>query len=128
MGLNLVTSVSAILVVEYVPFSAVVAALLTATLAADQYVAIIDPDNARSIRVIEKAGFAIREASTNILGGIALVAFSPTGPFATRGIATPAIHAPSSTSVEPTRRRVIVAVSIAAAIVVSTYLAALPRV
>ena len=30
-------------------------------LKADQYVAIIDPDNARSIRVIEKAGFAIRE-------------------------------------------------------------------
>ncbi|MFN3726977.1 MAG: GNAT family N-acetyltransferase [Allosphingosinicella sp.] len=30
-------------------------------LAADQHVAIIDPENAASIRVIEKAGFAIRE-------------------------------------------------------------------
>ena len=30
-------------------------------LEADQYAAIIDPDNSASIRVIEKAGFAIRE-------------------------------------------------------------------
>lgn len=35
-----------------------------ATLVADQYVAIIDPDNARSIRVIEKAGFAIHEPAS----------------------------------------------------------------
>ena len=35
-----------------------------ATLTADQYVAIIDPENAASIRVIEKAGFASREVAT----------------------------------------------------------------
>ena len=35
-----------------------------ATLTADQYVAIIDPDNERSIRVAEKAGFTSREPAT----------------------------------------------------------------